>query len=212
MRRASLRNRAFCLSSAQRSTTISGEPCPKKLSASFAHLAAPERAVRSEPLARCCTLCHVPDGLARRSYLHKFHHRQRPKARRRWLRVVVLPPETESGHEPSHSSPAASSFDASLPTVWRANENNESDTNGGRSRRSDLRVPQMPRDGYASFQRRIGRRRRKLNRHPRRKKGPALKRAGRRRPAKRISGERGSSPYSTLPDRSTREPSRWEGR
>jgi hypothetical protein len=129
MRRASLRNRAFCLSSAQRSTTISGEPCPKKLSASFAHLAAPERAVRSEPLARCCTLCHVPDGLARRSYLHKSHHRQRPQARRRWLRVVVLPPETESGHESSHSS---SSFDASLPTVWRANENNEGDTNGGR--------------------------------------------------------------------------------
>jgi len=160
----------------------------------------------------CCTLRHVPDGLARRSYLLQFHHRQRPQARRRWLRVVVLPPETESGHEPSHSSPAASSFDASLPTVSRANENNEGDTNGGRSRRSDLRVPQMPRDGCASFQRRIGRRRRKLNRHPRRKKGPATKRAGRRRPTKRISGERGSSPYSTLPDRSTREPSRWEGR
>ena len=176
MRRASLRNRAFCLSSAQRSTTISGESCPKKLSASFAHLAAPECAVRSEPLPHCCTLCHVPDGLARRSYLDKSHHRQRPQARRRWLRVVVLPPETEIGHEPSHSSSAASSFDASLPTVWRANENNEGDTNGGRSRRSDLRVPQMPRDGYVSFQRRIGRRRRKLNRHPRRKKGPAIKR------------------------------------
>src|ERR1700720_3227338 len=98
LRRASLRNRAFCLSSAQRSTTISGELCPKKSSASFAHLAAPERAVRSEPLPRCCTLYHVPDGLARRSYLHKFYHRQRPQARRRWLRVVVLPPETESGH------------------------------------------------------------------------------------------------------------------
>jgi hypothetical protein len=168
MRRASLRNRAFCLSSAQRSTTISGEPCPKKSSASFAHLAAPERAVRSEPLPRCCTLCHVPDGLARRSYLHKFYHRQRPQ--RRWLRVVVLPPETVSGH------PAAFSFDASLPTVCRANENNKGDTNGGRSRRSDLRVPQMPRDGYASFQRRIGRRRRLLNRHPQRKKGLAIKR------------------------------------
>src|ERR1700720_2733870 len=96
MRRASLRNRAFCLSSAQRSTTISGEPCPKESCASFAHLAAPERAERSEPLPRCCTPCHVPDGLSR-SYLHKFHHRQ-AQARRRWLRVVVLPPETESGH------------------------------------------------------------------------------------------------------------------
>ena len=36
--------------------------------------------------------------------------------------------------------------------------------------------------------------------------------ARRRRTTRRISGERGSSPYSTLPDRSTREPSRWEGR
>jgi hypothetical protein len=34
----------------------------------------------------------------------------------------------------------------------------------------------MPRDGYASFQRRIGRRRRLLNRHPQRKKGLAIKR------------------------------------
>src|SRR4029077_16964620 len=77
-------------------------------------------------------------------------------------------------HASSH--PAAFSFDASLPTVCRANENNKGDTNGGRSRRSDLRVPQMPRDGYASFQRRIGRRRRLLNRHPQRKKGLAIKR------------------------------------
>ena len=65
LRRSLFADLAFCLSSAQRSTTISGEPCPKKSSASFAHLAAPERAVRSEPLPRCCTLYHVPDGLAR---------------------------------------------------------------------------------------------------------------------------------------------------
>ena len=64
------------------------------------------------------------------------------------------------------ASAIGTALSASLLTVCRANENNKGDTNGGRSRRSDLRVPQMPRDGYASFQRRIGRRRRLLNRHP----------------------------------------------
>src|SRR5271167_4370855 len=76
LHRASSRNRAFCLSTAQESTTISGEPCPTK-SASFAHLAAPERAVRSELLPRCCTLCHVPDGLKRfPAYLNRWDSQQ----------------------------------------------------------------------------------------------------------------------------------------